>query len=155
MARAALRHEGLIVWSRRGWQGVPTWTLRRAKLKRQEVRNVYAIVTAQAIERGEPPPPLPANLYSPRSRKWNDAQAARDLAVFRAEHVRNRIDERVATGESEEQQAKRIADLERARAIAERLAKVRTAATPWTGPNVADLNERFGSRRDDSLGIPR
>jgi hypothetical protein len=151
MARARLHGEGAIAWSRKGWQGTPTWTLHRDRLKRQEVRTVYAIVTAQAVERGELPPPLPQNLYHPRSPKWHRAQATRDLAVYQAEQVRARIDERTATGETEAQQQRRIAEFERARTAEQDFAAMRASVQRWTGPNVADLP----SRSSGSLGVPR
>jgi hypothetical protein len=150
-ARAELHREGVIVWSRKGWQGTPTWTLHRDKLRRQEVRNVYAIVTAQAVERGDPPPPLPRNLYHPRSPKWHQAQAMRDLAVFQAEQVRAHVDERIATGEPEAQQKRRLEQLARAQAAEEELASMRASVQRWTGPNIADLP----SSPTNSLGVPR
>ena len=151
MARARLHHERVIAWSRKGYGGTPTWTLRRDRLKRQEVRNVYEIVTAQAVERGNPPPPLPRNLYHPRSPKWQQAQAMRDLAVYQAEQARARIDERTATGETEVQQKRHIAELERARTGEQDFAAMRASVQRWTGPNVADLR----SNPTNSLSVPR
>lgn len=114
MARPLLVREGIIKRTRP--RGVVTWTLRRERLQRREVRAAYALLTERNIARGIAPPPLPTNLYSPRSRKWHDAQTSRDLAVYQAEQVRARMEERFATGETERQQAIRLEQVAKARA---------------------------------------